>query len=103
MLVDRALEARDEAVDLLGRRLRLAGRRHEPAAQLHDRGLELLGVLRHLVQRQAFERELARELGGVVALGAVPVEHGEAPLVAPLLEPRHEHDGRAGSRLGGGG
>ena len=86
-----------------GGRLRVAGRRHEPAAQLHDRGLELLGVLRDVVERQAFERELARELGGVVAVGAVPVEHGEAPLVAALLELRHEHDGRAGGGQGGGG
>jgi hypothetical protein len=51
----------------------------------------------------ALERQVGFALGGVVALGAVAVEHGEAPLVAPLLEARHEHDGRAGGRERGGG
>ncbi len=96
VLVDRALEARDEPVDLFGCRLRLAGRRHQPAAQLDDRGLELLGVLRHLVEAEALERDLPGELGGVVALRAVAVEHGEALALAPLLELGYEEDGRAG-------
>jgi len=103
VLVDRALERGDEAVDLCGGRLRLAGRRHEPTAQLADRGLELLGVLRHGLERHAVERDLAGELGGVVALRAVLAEHRKALLRAPLLEAGRDQDGHGGGACEGGG
>ena len=90
--VDRALEPRDERVDarLLG--LRLARRRHQPAAQLAHRGFEHLRLERHGVGAHAFEHEAARGFGRVVAVDAVGLDE------RPLLLGRGRRAGRCRGR-----
>ena len=71
------------------RRMGIARRRHEPAAQLADRGFEDGLIVGNLIRRHGVERDLAGPVGEVVALHAVVVEH-----VPMLVEGRGRLSGR---------
>ncbi len=73
--VEMPLERRDECVGVVGSGPRLAGRRHEPAAQLADDLLEDLGLGGDVGRRHVLERQLAGGFRIVVAVGAKTAEH----------------------------
>ena len=75
LAVDRALEPGDERVDARLVGLRLARRRHEPAAQLAHGGFEDLRLERHRVGPHALEHEAAGGFGGVMTFDAVRLDH----------------------------
>ncbi len=64
-----------KAVEALRGRPRLAGRRHQPAAQLADHGFPNRRVRVHAARVEPIEGEIAGALGIVVAALAVAVEH----------------------------
>ena len=95
-LVEIALERHDQRVGFVGVGTRLAGRRHEAAAQLADDLLEDFGFGGDVRGRHGLERQLARGLGVVVAVGAEAAErldvlrHG---LLGRRLGAAAEHEG----------
>ena len=76
-----------------GRRLR------EPDDGVFARGVRRMADVARL---QALELELAGEVARVMTIGAVLADDGKPPLVAPLLELRHEHGGPGGGYDDGG-
>ena len=73
--VEVALERRDESMGVVSGRPRLAGRRHEAAAQLADDLLEDFGLRGDVGGRHVLERQLAGRFCVVVAVGAKAAEH----------------------------
>jgi len=106
-LIERALEPRDQARELLLARARRLRGRHQPAAELAHGRLEDLGVIGDLVAGDPVEREIAREFDLVVALGTVPLDR--PPVLLAGLGDRgvfpdppaacREHERRERSRL----
>ena len=86
-------------------RQRLAGRRHHAAAQFLDDRFPDLGVRADVGERHALERQIARALGLVVAVGAVAVDdvlrRSRALFDARLAS--GEREGANGDRKGKGG
>ncbi len=74
--------------------LRIAGRRHQVAAQLADGGLEDFRVLRDGLRRHALEGHVAREVILVVAIGAVGSKQPPACLLAGVLDSVDGHGRR---------
>ena len=74
-LVQRALDPRDERIQLLFVRSRLLRGRHQVAAKLAHGFLENLRVRGNAFRSHRVERELTRELGAVVTLDAILVDH----------------------------
>ena len=72
--VDRALEPRDQRVDVLLIGLRPARRRHQASAQLTNGHLEDLGMRGYGLGAEALEHRSARGFGRVVALDAVGLD-----------------------------
>ncbi len=86
--VDRGFSPAHELLDVLLIRSRVAGRRHQPAAQLADRGLEHLGLRGDGVGADAFEHDAACCFGLVMTVGAVGLERLPLLGAALRLEPR---------------
>ena len=74
--VEPGLEERDEVVRRGRVGQRLADRWHHVAAELLDDGFPDFGMCTDIGQRQLLERELARALGIVVAVGAEALDRG---------------------------
>ena len=66
--------------------LRIAGRRHQVAAQLAYGGFEDFRVLRDGLRRHALEGHVARQVILVVAIGAVGSKQPPACLLAGVLD-----------------
>src|SRR5690606_9830104 len=90
-LVDRPLEPRDQRIDILLRRLAGARRGHQPAAELRDRRLEDLGVLRDRIRGQALEAQIAREVERIMTIEAIRLEQRPAFLVSGAVDPPYEY------------
>ena len=73
--VERVLHPADERIHILLRRLRTAGRRHQMSAQLAQRLLPDLRVIRCGLEVQAVQREAADLRAAVVAADAVGIQH----------------------------
>src|SRR5262245_11517564 len=73
--VERVLYPTDERIQILLRRLRTAGRRHQMSAQLAKRLLPDLRVIRCGLEVQAVQREAADLRAAVVARDAVGIQH----------------------------
>ena len=108
--VELIFEISDELGGRLFVRQRLAGRRHHAAAQFLDDGFPDLGVRADVGERHALERQIARALGLVVAVGAVAVDdvfrRGRALFDAGLASREREGadgDGEGSGKGEGGG
>ena len=100
--IDRILRPAHELLDVLLIGPRVAGRRHQPSAQLADRGLEDLRFGSDRVGADAFEHDIAGRFGLVMTVGAVALERLPLLGAALRLDPRVqrvERDGAAGRRL----
>ena len=73
--VERVLHPADERIQILLRRLRTAGRRHQMSAQLAQRLLPDLRAIRCGLEVQAVQREAADLRAAVVAADAVGIQH----------------------------
>ncbi len=96
-MVDRILGPTHELLDVLLIRSRIAGRWHQPAAQLADRGLEDLRLRSDGVGADAFEHDVTGRFGLVMTVGAVRLERLPFRGAALCLEARVQHGERDGA------
>ena len=83
-----------ELLDVLLIGSRVAGRRHQPSAQLPDRGLEDLGFGGDCIRADAFEHDSAGRFRFVMTVGAVALERLPLHRAALRVEPRVQHGER---------